>query len=151
MDIYYVYQITNTIDNLTYVGCTKNSLKARMADHRSTAKRGRTSKLYRHMREVGPYRFNIELIESRACASLMVARMFEQEMINLFLPELNTIRSYSTTAQKKQTHIDNSRRASKKRQKIHVECACGGKFSLGNKFNHEKRTEMHLNWIKTNP
>ncbi len=58
--MYYIYKITNDIDELVYIGST-NNIKARWGLHRSYSKHS-NFKLYRHIREIGLEHFKIEAV-----------------------------------------------------------------------------------------
>ncbi len=59
MSISRVYKILNDIDDLVYIGSTKQILCRRMAEHRKLALKGCARKLYNHMREIGAEHFKI--------------------------------------------------------------------------------------------
>lgn len=51
--MYRIYEIVNQVSGRRYIGMTKNSLAARMNQHRSAARRGLKSPLYNAMRSYG--------------------------------------------------------------------------------------------------
>ena len=59
MSISRVYKIVNDIDDLVYIGSTKQILCRRMTEHRKSALKGCERKLYIHMREIGAEHFKI--------------------------------------------------------------------------------------------
>jgi hypothetical protein len=59
MSISRVYKIVNDIDDLVYIGSTKQILCRRMTEHRKLALTGCARKLYIHMREIGAEHFKI--------------------------------------------------------------------------------------------
>ena len=63
METYSVYIIENDVNDLKYVGITKNSLKQRFAGHLRKAKRGIRTRLYDAMRQYGIAKFHIRLVE----------------------------------------------------------------------------------------
>jgi Uri superfamily endonuclease len=87
-----IYRLTNTIDNLTYIGSTTEALKTRLSKHKS---RSRTyqNKLYRHCNWVEWHNIQIEEIFKREVYSHEEAREYEQFYIDLLKPALNTNRA----------------------------------------------------------
>lgn len=61
----YIYKITNSINDLIYIGKTKNSLEERLRLHikDSLDKNKQNRSLYKAMNEFGANKFKIELIE----------------------------------------------------------------------------------------
>ena len=59
MSISRVYKIVNDIDELVYIGSTKQILCRRMTEHRKLALKGCERKLYNHMRYIGAEHFRI--------------------------------------------------------------------------------------------
>ncbi len=59
MSISRVYKIVNDVDDLVYIGSTKQILCRRMTEHRKLALKGCDRKLYGHMRVVGADHFKI--------------------------------------------------------------------------------------------
>ena len=59
MSISRVYKIVNDIDELVYIGSTKQILCRRMTEHRKLALKGCERKLYIHMRDIGSEHFKI--------------------------------------------------------------------------------------------
>ena len=59
MSISRVYKIVNDIDELVYIGSTKQILCRRMTEHRKLALKGCERKLYKHMRDIGSEHFKI--------------------------------------------------------------------------------------------
>lgn len=57
-----IYKITNTVNDLLYVGMT-NNLKKRWAQHKADAKRGAETPLHCDMREYGIENFYPEILE----------------------------------------------------------------------------------------
>lgn len=59
-----IYKITNTKNDLVYIGCTISSLDKRFVEHLSRCfKSNYKSKLYNSIKKYGQENFNIELIE----------------------------------------------------------------------------------------
>lgn len=61
----YIYKIINSVNNLVYIGKTKNSLEERFRMHvkDSLGKNKKNRSLYRAMNEFGVNKFKIELVE----------------------------------------------------------------------------------------
>ena len=57
-----IYLVTNSVDDMVYVGCTYQSLAERWHEHKKDYRRG-TSLFYRHMQSIGRNKFKIELIK----------------------------------------------------------------------------------------
>ena len=57
-----IYCVSNSVDDMIYVGCTYQSLAERWREHKKDYKRG-SSLFYRHMQKLGRNRFKIELIK----------------------------------------------------------------------------------------
>ena len=115
-----------------------------MIEHRSCAKLYR-GLLYNHMRELDADCFNIVLLESRVCESLIVARMFEQQMIEKYKPELNSNKTYRVETE--QIKLEKQRMKIWKKEHPAVDCHCGGRIDKGNPYRHAA-TKRHLNWLR---
>jgi hypothetical protein len=85
-----------------YVGSSKNTLSRRMADHRNAARRGRTSLIYRTMREKGINTFQYVLLGTCMVRNKDEQRMYEQQWIDQLNPSLNKNRAYITEEENKQ-------------------------------------------------
>ena len=59
MSISRVYKIINDVDDLVYIGSTRQILCKRLTNHRHDAKSGNEAALYAHMRKIGTERFKI--------------------------------------------------------------------------------------------
>jgi len=65
-----IYKVINTVDDKIYIGSTVRRLCDRMGNHRSAANGEiRTSKFYKHIRNLGIEHFKIVLIEAIKCNS----------------------------------------------------------------------------------
>ena len=65
-----IYVISNSVDEMVYVGSTTQELWERMKDHRKDSKmKSRKSKLYVHMRKLGLDKFTITLLRLAPCKS----------------------------------------------------------------------------------
>lgn len=62
-----IYKITNTVNDMVYIGCTRDKLTKRWSGHKSDAKRYNyaNSTFYKDMLEFGFDKFSIHLIEER--------------------------------------------------------------------------------------
>ena len=84
-----IYKITCSCCDKIYVGSCRNKkgLSNRFSNHRSDCNKGRTSKLYNHMREQGFDKFNIILIETIEVNDIDEQRKIENDKIE----ELDTL------------------------------------------------------------
>ena len=57
-----IYRVTNSVDDMVYVGCTYQSLAERWHEHKKDYRRG-SSIFYRHMQDLGRNKFKIKLIK----------------------------------------------------------------------------------------
>lgn len=92
--MYYVYKITNSINNKVYVGRTIRSIEQRYKEHLQSLENGDTRHLYSAMRKYGVNNFKIELIEE--CSTL--DEMIEKEAYYCELLEAYTKGYNMTTA-----------------------------------------------------
>lgn len=139
--VYTIYKIVNWKDDLVYVGCTTKPISTRFSAHKSFAKLGLTSKLYRSMREVGTEYFFIESLEIIQEDELYEnIRKVEQKWIDDLLPELNTNRAYVKGPTRKQ--LSHSLKLSTYPSHNHNICGCGGKY-LNYNFSRHKNTKKH--------
>jgi hypothetical protein len=58
-----VYKITNTIDDMIYIGSSKQHMSKRMGQHRTSCRKGVNTPLYQHMRLLGIENFRICPVE----------------------------------------------------------------------------------------
>ena len=85
-----IYKITCSCCDKVYVGSTgrtTNGLRCRMYNHHADCNKGRTSKLYNHMREQGFEKFTILLLEAVEVVDIDEQRKLENDKIE----ELDTI------------------------------------------------------------
>lgn len=143
MTLYHSYLITNTIDDLIYVGCTEQSLKERLRSHRTHSYTS-NSVFYRHMKMIGITRFDIHLIESRICMTSPESRVFEQEIIQQYKPQLNTYKAHIIETVATKRHKEQCRQWRQRHPS--VDCPCGGRFCRMNRKRHE-RTKRHMWWL----
>lgn len=90
-----IYRIDNLENSNFYIGQTRNSLRRRLNDHRSEARRGDVNMvLYNAMRKYGPEMFTIEDVEVFECETRqeLVSIMNEREKfyIETLRPPYNT-------------------------------------------------------------
>jgi len=119
-----IYKITCSCCDNIYVGSCRNikGLNNRMYNHRSDCNKGRTSKLYNHMREKGFDKFTILLIETVEVNDIDEQRKLENDKIE----ELDTInnglnqrRAYASLEDKKQQKkIADAKYTTNNREKI---------------------------------
>ena len=57
-----IYLVSNSVDDMVYVGCTYQSLPERWREHKKAYRHG-NSLFYRHMQALGRNKFKIELIK----------------------------------------------------------------------------------------
>ena len=86
-----IYIIRNSVNDLTYIGSTCQTLAQRMAQHRrgTNKKNQQHYKLYRTMAELGRDAFYIELIEHCPCHTKDELLKKEGEKIREYQSELN--------------------------------------------------------------
>jgi len=84
MSISRVYKIVNDVDDLIYIGSTKQILCRRMTEHRRLALKGRDLKLYNHMREIGAEHFKILCVREYKDISKERLRYKEDKYIKRF-------------------------------------------------------------------
>ena len=86
-----IYIIRNSMNDMTYIGSTCQTLAQRMAQHRRgmTIKQLQHLKLYQAMREMGKEKFYIELIENYPCQSQDELFKKEGERIREYKSEFN--------------------------------------------------------------
>ena len=97
MSISRVYKIVNDIDELVYIGSTKQILCRRMTEHRKLALKGSNIKLYCHMRQVGAEHFKILCVREYKDISKERLKYKEDKYIKRFdtvVKGLNSIYAY---------------------------------------------------------
>ena len=115
-----IYRVTNSVDDMVYVGCTYQSLAERWHEHKKDYKRG-TSLFYRHMQALGRHKFKIELIKLAPTISrwhLENAEFGEQTKVpennRLFVP-IPRIPYGLSAIEKRQHYRRRNRRQSRRR------------------------------------
>ena len=154
-----IYIIKNSINELTYIGSTTQTLSQRMAQHRKatrnpTAKR---YKIYRCMRDLGVENLFIELIEYHTCNTQEELRRREGQLIKEFQPDLNkhvagrTLKEYRQDFAEEIKQKDRIRGKSEsvlqRRRERKYECCCGSIVRTDGKAEH-LRTKKHQEYIK---
>ena len=131
-----IYIIRNTVNDLTYIGSTCQTLARRMIQHRSATKNNKQQhyKLYQAMNEVGKDAFYIELIEDYPCQTLDELLKREGEKIKEYEGKLN--QSISGRS-KKEYRQDNKEKLAEKSKQDYQE-------------NKEKRRETKKLYRETN-
>lgn len=80
-----IYQISNTVNNIIYIGSTITHLDKRLWNHRSRAKdETRLSPLYIAMRELGSDKFSITLLKLFPCESKQELEIEELSVANQY-------------------------------------------------------------------
>ena len=115
-----IYCVSNSVDDMIYVGCTYQSLAERWREHKRAYKRG-SSLFYRHMQALGRNKFKIQLIKLAPTISrwhLENAEYAEQIKIShnnrLFVPHAR--QPYGWSVDQKRSHRRRNRRLSKRRE-----------------------------------
>jgi hypothetical protein len=73
-----IYMIKNDSDDLVYIGSTCSPLSHRLYRYCSDACNGKTAKFYKHIRTIGQFEFNINLLEEYPCSTDFEMRCREQ-------------------------------------------------------------------------
>ena len=84
MSISRVYKIVNDMDDLVYIGSTKQILCRRMTEHRKSALKGCERKLYIHMRDIGSEHFKIMCVREYKDISKERLKYKEDKYIKIF-------------------------------------------------------------------
>ena len=151
-----IYKIWSPGANLTYYGSTCCTLRDRMYKHRHNAKKDNPRELSYLVLTHEDAR--IELVQEFPCENKQQLLRKEgeyinnNECVNRITPGRTTAEYYYDTKerfkpQRLQWYQKNKERILA-RDKIKIECKCGGKYSYSNKSNHEK-TELHKKFIET--
>jgi hypothetical protein len=163
-----VYKIwyADAIDDF-YIGSTKLTLSRRMVNHRKCVKSGKTSLIYRTMRDKGVNNFRYCLIASCMVANVDEQRQFEQHWITELKPTLNTRMAYITeedSKQKQQCHrqtpeyrahikeYSNRPDRIQKTKDYYIKhtrtCVCGGTYrDTHYTKNTHYNTDKHIEWV----
>lgn len=89
-----IYKLVNDVNDEIYVGSTASTLTKRLYGHKYSVKRGKTSKIYSFMRDLGLEHFRIVLIEAFECKNKDELRKREQYYIDELKPCLNMCGAY---------------------------------------------------------
>ena len=176
LKLFQVYKISNSYDDLIYVGCTRQGISTRFHQHFLKSfcdtSRDYNAKLQTHIRLLGFGHFSISVLDERMCdISKLEHTKFEQEYIDRYNSELNSNRAFATrhnylenARQWKRKHKNKrqeehriyrqnnkekeKRRHAKYQAELHtIQCCCGGSYKT-NKTRHELR-KIHLNYIQS--
>lgn len=139
-----IYKITNSVDNLIYIGSTRTSLERRMSCHKSESKK-LNYKLYQHMRRIGAEKFNIELLEERDCYCREIQLQDEREFIDMLQPQLNSQIPFRTKGELKE--YDRERRKEYRKENKDKERERHRKYYIDNK---DKERERHRKYREEN-
>jgi group I intron endonuclease len=91
----YIYKIVNSVNNMIYVGSTKQSINIRFNQHKANSKDlTKNAKIYLLMRKIGVDKFNIEVIEQIEFLDKKDLLNKEQYFIDNLKPELNMLNTY---------------------------------------------------------
>jgi group I intron endonuclease len=104
-----IYCIKNSINNLTYIGSTKQSLIARFEQHKRDMHKHLNIKLYKAMNEFKIENFYIELIEILPFTDIKQLRMREGMYIKILNPLLNKNIAGRTIAEYQKDNLDKLR------------------------------------------
>ena len=98
---YIIYKITNSCDDMVYIGSTRLKLRDRFNCHKNEAKKG-NKKIHKYMREKGIENFKIEIIKEIIVPKSKIAKIQEQIYLWEIPPEkrLNDMRAYTHNSEK---------------------------------------------------
>lgn len=122
-----VYKIINDIDDLIYVGSTKNTLIKRWGGHKLDSKKPSQGHrlIYQHINKHGVEHFRIVLVESVNCANKDELRAREEYWRKELKATLNAFRAIVTPeevkADAKQYNIDNNEQILEKKKQYREE------------------------------
>ena len=91
----YIYKIVNSVNSKIYVGSTIGPLEYRFKQHLREAKTHPNRKFYIEVNNLGPDKFNVEIIEC-VKGDIDTIRLKEYHCIEQLKPELNTSTIYHT-------------------------------------------------------
>ena len=83
-----IYKVENSVNAMIYIGSTIQLLSKRMSDHCYLANKGRQSKFYTEMRNIGIQNFSITQINELNVIDLDEARREEQMEIIKYDPNI---------------------------------------------------------------
>lgn len=112
--IYTIYKITNSVDDMVYIGSTRQKIYHRLNGYKTDIKKGCGKPITQHMIKHGFECFKLEEIKKVVVSSRLEARIIEQEEINKIPPELrlNVLRAYSENREK--TRDQDKKRATRR-------------------------------------
>lgn len=154
-----IYKITNTENDILYIGSTIQKLKRRFAHHKHKQKIGVNYPMYEAMRGLGFDKFNIELIENFDCNDKKELLNREQEIIDMYdnIKLYNKFRAKRTNDEKKEYQKKyNEKYMTDNRNKIleykeqwggkKVLCECGREVRR-DKIKRHTMSKIHLKLI----
>jgi len=168
-----IYKITNTVDDLFYIGGTTAKLETRFRKHKYTSKKFPTRLLYAHVAKHGWDKFKYELVELYPCANKTQLLKRERHYCDLLKPQLNKLRPYVNEQERKlcaQEYVKNNHEFVKQSKRKNYrkyrakylkassllkkkyngktfECPCGLKPSILNIRRHERQAN-HIKRMK---
>ena len=151
-----IYIIRNSVNDLTYIGSTCQSLSQRMAQHRKSIKEVKKydMKLYACMRELDTNNFYIELLEYCPCNTRDELLKKEGECIRNLKPKLNSKiegRSkkewYEDNWDRLQEHRETNKERTNARMKIYRD-SNKEEIRERKKIEYEKHKEQYLQRAK---
>ena len=148
-----IYQISNDIDKLIYVGSTIKSLSQRFSVHKCHAKRSPERKIYKHFAKYGIHHFEIKLIKKYPCNNKLELEIEEERYKIMLNAQLNMIRAHQTVEQRKEQKNEyrEKNRAKinlKKNERIFCKI-CGKTYTRAHKAWHCK-SNHHQNCVQLN-
>jgi len=97
-----IYKLTNTVDDLIYVGSTCKKLNLRFSGHKADSRRNPTAKAYQHLNRIGWDSVQIVLVEQFSCANQTELVKRERYWIDILSPSLNSYKSYVSDKEEKE-------------------------------------------------
>lgn len=159
-----VYKITNSSDDLIYVGYTKNDLNSIYTYIKFIGSNLNTT-LNVHINLIGYKNFDVQLLEKKICTSNSEIQNLKQKWMDLLKPELNTYRSSESivirnskcNSKHKIDRINNNKEICD-RDKLYynnkiktdiITCKCGSVILNISSKRHCK-SDKHILWMKLN-
>ena len=106
----FIYIVYCDLNDDFYIGSTNSTIKVRWRKHKSKAKSGGTSKIYKAIREYGNDNFNIDILENVEYENEEYLKILENKYIEYFKPTLNKNKSYLTPCERLLKKRENSLR-----------------------------------------
>jgi len=143
-----VYKITNlTNENLIYVGSTTNYEK-RMMQHKQSVNNVKSpdynSRKSRVIRENGGWDcFKHEIIKRYPCKNVTEAYMYEQHVMNELNLNYLMNRNKAYLSPEERVNYSSTQAKSWRQRHNHVNCECGGSFTINNKSRNINKSKIH--------